>query len=151
MAGPWLLSDPGSDSRVKRGMLLWDNREPCVSCPYRKDVPLETWHVSEFENLMASDADPMTGGIFGCHKYRHRPVEERRPCVGWFLDQDRRGMPCIALRLAGMTGGPEAIAFRDEAHDGGHELYETLEEMCEANGAERARLKSEDDEGDWSE
>jgi len=60
-------------------------------------------------------------------------------------------MPCIALRLAGMTGGPEAIAFRDEAHDGGHELYESVEEMCEANGAEQPQLKSENDEGDWSE
>lgn len=54
-------------------------------------------------------------------------------------------MPCIALRIAGTQGGDEAVAFRDEATDGGHELYESIQEMCGANGARDARLKSDDD------
>jgi len=127
--------------------MRWDIREPCPSCPYRKDVPVGTWNRTEFENLLASDEDPMRGGIFGCHKYRHRPKEERRPCVGWFLDQQRRGMPSIQLRLAGMFGGQEAIDFNNEANDGGHEIYSSIAEMCEANGADEARFKQDDD--DW--
>lgn len=127
--------------------MKWDNREPCASCPYRKDVPRETWHRSEFENLLANDADTMDGGTFGCHKYRHRPKEELRLCVGWFLDQHRRGYPSIRLRVLGMVGGDEAQTFSLEVNDGGFDLYETLEEMCAANDAHAARRKTDDD--DW--
>lgn len=116
--------------------MRWDNRTPCASCPYRKDVPTGTWHVSEFENLLANDADPVAGGVFGCHKWRHRPKDERRLCIGWLLDQQRRGMPSIQLRLLGMRHqrDDEAMALFDEANDGGFDLYETLQAMCAANG-----------------
>jgi hypothetical protein len=127
--------------------MLWDIREPCASCPYRKDVPVETWHRSEFEGVMANAQDEMRGAVFGCHKYRNRPKEEHRPCVGWFLDQKANGMPSIQLRLLGMTGGAEAVEFLKEAHDGGHDLYSSIEEMCEANGADEARHKHDND--DW--
>ena len=46
-----------------------------------------------------------------------------------------------------MRGGDEVLAFHDEAHDGGHELYASVAEMCEANGAGEARFKQTDD--DW--
>lgn len=127
--------------------MKWDNREPCKSCPYRKDVPVETWHRTEFQNLLAMDSDPMYGGTFGCHKHRNEPKEERRLCVGWFLDQQARNMPSIQLRLLGMTGGDEAMVFSREASDGGHELYTSIQEMCEANDVHEARLKRDDD--DW--
>lgn len=125
--------------------MKWDNREPCASCPYRKDVPVGTWHRSEFENLLAQDADPLHGKTFGCHKYRNRPADEQRMCVGWFLDQQRRGYPSIKLRILVMTSEGAAEEFWRDANDGGLELYETLADMCAENGAYDPRQKREDD------
>lgn len=109
--------------------------EPCGSCPYRKDVPVGTWHRSEFENLLAHDADPLSGSIFGCHRFRLRP-REATVCAGWFLDQERRGFPSIRLRLklTNVSEFPTVV-------DGGHPLYATLKGMCLANGVRRARFR----------
>lgn len=125
--------------------MKWDNRTPCASCPYRRDVPVGTWHVSEFQNLLANDRDERNGRTFACHRHRKQPVEERHLCVGWFLDQQRRGTPSLMLRLLALRGGDEAAAFWREAHDGGHDLYDSLDEMCEANGATQPRYKSDED------
>jgi uncharacterized protein DUF6283 len=120
-----------------------DLREPCKSCPYRRDAPLGLWHRSEFENLLAHDANELHGAMFGCHKDRERPPEERRFCVGWLLDQKRRGLPSIQLRLQLRVGGDEALARAlDEITDGGNELYPSVRAMCLANGVRLARLKT---------
>lgn len=108
---------------------------PCGSCPYRVDVPVGTWHREEFENLLANDADELSGGVFGCHRFRLRP-EKAEVCAGWFLDQKRRGFPSIQLRLMLMR-----LAEQPVVTDGGHELYGTMKKMCLANGVRRARLR----------
>jgi hypothetical protein len=128
--------------------MKWTARKPCASCPYRKDVPIGTWHRSEFENLLANDADEMNGSLFGCHKYRHRPPEEHEACVGWVLDQKARGIPAIRLRMALMTN-EEAVTLLQEATDGGHPLHASLHAMCFANGARVPRRKCDND--DWEE
>jgi hypothetical protein len=126
--------------------MKWTTRKPCASCPYRKDVPIGTWHRSELENLLANDKDEMHGNLFACHKFRHRPKEEHDACAGWVLDQKERGLPSIRFRLALMTND-DAVRMLEEVTDGGHPLHESLRAMCEANGARVARRKTLDD--DW--
>lgn len=103
---------------------------PCKSCPYRKDAPLRLWHRSEFQNLLAHDAEPL-GHPFACHKYRNRP--EAPYCAGWILDQKRRGFPSIRLRLS--MRNPELRKAIEAVTDGGHRLWSTIKSMCRANGA----------------
>ena len=108
---------------------------PCGSCPYRVDVPIGTWHREEFENLLANDADELNGGVFGCHRFRLR-IKDAEVCAGWFLDQTRRGIPSIKLRLVLMRLDEQPVVT-----NGGHELYSTLKKMCLANGVRRARFR----------
>lgn len=116
-------------------------REPCKSCPYRVDVPVGFWHRSEFQNLLAHDANPYLGAVFNCHQDRLLPERRRRYCVGWLLDQRRRGLPSIQLRLS-LRDNDDAPAL-EELTDGGHELYGSIEELCAANGVglEEARKR----------
>lgn len=52
---------------------------PCISCPYRQDVPSGVWHPEEYAKLPEYDKD--TGeqpvGAFHCHQQRERL------CAGW--------------------------------------------------------------------
>ena len=115
-----------------------DTKKPCASCPYRKDVPVQTWHRSEFENILAEDADDLGGATYGCHKYRFRPAEEQTFCAGWLLDQKQRRYPSIQLRLFLVTNGITADQL-DEITDGGHDLYRSIKAMCLANGVRKAK------------
>jgi hypothetical protein len=111
----------------------WDTLSPCSSCPYRTDAQPAKWAREEFDNLQAQDADPLNGGVFGCHAtIKHDPPSN---CAGWLLDQQRRGLPSIQLRLA-LIRNPEARDCLDKVSDGGHELYESIEDMVAAQGYE---------------
>lgn len=112
------------------GPFRWDHRAPCGDCPYRLDAPRGLWHRDEFTQLVAKDRDPI-GSIYGCHK------QNGRGCVGWLLNQRARNLPSIALRLALVRGDDAARELHgciEEAHDGGHGLFESIESMCRANG-----------------
>ena len=122
-----------------------DLREPCKSCPYRMDSPLLLWHRSEFQNLLANDADPLRGGQFACHQHRERDPGERSYCVGWLLDQRRRYEPSIQHRLS-LREAPALRQAMGEISDGGHELYPSIEEMCAANGVLPEDARYKDDE-----
>ncbi len=110
--------------------LKWDTESPCESCPYRKDAQLELWHSSEFENLLEHDRNEMDGNLFACHGTKNQ--EQQGVCAGWLLNQQRRGLPAIQLRLALMRS-EEAQALLEKVNDGGHELYNSIAEMCAAN------------------
>jgi hypothetical protein len=110
----------------------FDAREPCKSCPYHTDAPLELWSPLEFRQLLAHERSRM-GVVYGCHKYRNRK-DEAQVCVGWLLDQKRRNIPSISLRLTLMRN-PGAVACLNEASSP-VELFDSVEEMCEANGVE---------------
>lgn len=111
------------------------NRTPCKSCPYRKDVRVGFWDKVEFKNLLAQDADELNGSIFGCHEDRKKPDEDRRLCIGWVLDQKRRNVPSIRLRLMLARQGDKGLGdLMADASDGGVALYPTLKTMCRANG-----------------
>lgn len=112
--------------------LGFDKREPCKSCPYRIDAPINLWSDEEFEHLLAHGEEDMP--LYGCHEYRKRK-DEAQVCVGWLIAQRETGVRSIPLRLALMQL-PEALACFKEA-ESPVELYGSIEEMCEANGVER--------------
>ena len=112
--------------------MKWDRTVPCASCPYRRDAPRGLWHRSEFENLLAQDRDPLFGAEFGCHEFNRQPKSEHRPCAGWLLDQKKRDIPSIQLRLT-LTRNPEALACFEKADPAGLPLFDSIEEMCRAN------------------
>lgn len=110
-------------------------REPCACCPYRKDAPLRHWDRSEFVRLLAADADPVNGAVYGCHNHAKVAPAERGVCVGWLIDQRERGVPSIKLRLKLAFGGADATAQFNEARPPeGVELYPSIKAMCRANG-----------------
>lgn len=121
-----------------------NHRSPCAKCPYRKDAPLKLWHVSEFENLLAQDANEMGGHLFGCHNDGKKPKAEQRPCVGWLLDQRRRGTPSIQLRLA-LLHNPVAADVYERIHSKGLKLYPSISAMARANGCRRRPALNHED------
>jgi hypothetical protein len=110
--------------------LAWDTEAPCESCPYRKDAQLELWHPSEFENLLEHNKNEIQGNLFACHGTKNK--EQRSVCAGWLIDQRKRGLPSIQLRLSLMRN-EEAQELLKKVNDGGHELYDSIEEMCAMN------------------
>lgn len=79
-------------------------KNPCGSCPYRKDVPSGVWAAEEYDKLPAYDNE--TGlqppGAFFCHQ------QNGRLCAGWVACHD---MPnALGLRLALAF---DAIDFED--------------------------------------
>ena len=110
----------------------YDLRAPCACCPYRKDAPLGKWHASHFLELAANDAEQF-GPVYACH------CRDGNPCVGWVLDQRRRGLPCITLRLK-MAEEPRLADLVKEATDGGHEMFPSIAAMNLANLREIAMM-----------
>ena len=109
-------------------------REPCKTCPYRKDVARRVWHRSEFENLLHADADPFRGDTFLCHLDVKKAPEQQGFCVGWLLDQRERNIPSIRLRVV-LLRSKEASEQMAQVHaPEGVELYDSIEQMCRANG-----------------
>lgn len=74
------------------------HREPCASCPYRRDTPPGVWAAEEYRKLPAWDQWFGGGGVFLCH---HSTVVERKTvCRGWLVVH---GDNMIA-RLTAMNG-----------------------------------------------
>jgi hypothetical protein len=72
-------------------------RAPCVTCPYRRDVPSGIWHPSEYAKLPLYDGDmasqAMAGaiGIFLCHQ------KDGCLCGGWVKTHGAANL--LALRI----------------------------------------------------
>ena len=112
--------------------LHWDKREPCKSCPYRRDAPLNLWSNEEFEDLLASERT-QKGTTYGCHEYGKRR-EQAQVCVGWLLNQRENNVPSMMLRLALMTNNAALACYNEDSSP--VEMYESVEEMCAENGVE---------------
>lgn len=106
-----------------------DQREPCAKCPYRKDAPLAFWHPDHFVKLAEDDTKDF-GPVYGCHN------QNGNVCIGWALDQRRRGLPCFSLRVAMMRDDGLAKQV-EEATDGGHEMFKSIKAMVSANLSHR--------------
>lgn len=76
-------------------MTLVPAPRPCVSCPYRRDVPSGVWSAEEYEKLPPYDAaesfeQPFSA--FFCHQ------QDGRLCAGWVAVHDM--YECIGFRIA---------------------------------------------------
>jgi hypothetical protein len=108
----------------------WDQKAPCASCPYRKEVPTGIWDGSEYVKLL--DQDHPGGAVFLCHLSGGKPKSEERLCVGWLLDQKKRDLPNLALRIR-LIAEAGAAKLWEELTDEGLELYESILAMVWAN------------------
>lgn len=110
-----------------------ERREPCGNCPFRRSAPLAYWHPDEYRRLLdiKSREDGGHGSVFNCHKDRQKPPGERGLCVGWLLDQRRRGIPSIALRIR-LIGRPDLVQQLEEIR-GEEDCYSSVEETVAAN------------------
>lgn len=100
------------------------SKSPCNNCPYRKDAPLRLWSYMEFEDLLEKDKDYL-GSVYGCHK------NNGKLCTGFVMNQDKRRVPSITLRIA-LSNKGITVADLDELKCKS-ELYETIEEMAHVN------------------
>lgn len=103
---------------------LFSNNKPCGTCPYRKDAPRRLWARDEFEDLLANENSEL-GTVYLCHK------KNGCVCVGWLIEQDRRGLPSIALRLALLRHGIDRHYL--DSLDSTARLFNNIEEMVRAN------------------
>lgn len=99
-------------------------KTPCANCPYRKDAPLAHWSVDEFIDLQNSENDYM-GKVYGCHK------KNGSTCIGWLMNQDKRNMPSIALRISLIKNNVKR-KYLDSLYCKS-EMFETVKEMINAN------------------
>jgi hypothetical protein len=77
-------------------------KRPCVSCPYRRDVPSGIWAEEEYDKLPGYDGntgeqlDAGALGAFFCHQ------QNGRLCAGWVGCHDMN--ESLGLRLASSHG-----------------------------------------------
>lgn len=69
-------------------------RTPCISCPYRQDVPSGVWAAEEYEKLPPFDADTafQPPRVFLCHQ------QDGHMCAGWVGCHDM--VENLAIRIA---------------------------------------------------
>lgn len=106
------------------GGVKYTKTSPCNNCPYRKDAPLQHWAKEEFENLMQKDSEQI-GSVFACHK------KDGHVCVGWLMDQDKRRLPSIALRLS-LSQNEVSTDYLDSLKCKS-EMFNNISDMVKAN------------------
>lgn len=76
-------------------------KNPCGSCPYRKDVPSGVWKPEEYEKLPPYDGETFEQppGLFLCHR------QDGHACAGWVATHDMH--ESLAFRLACLQGVDE--------------------------------------------
>jgi hypothetical protein len=111
---------------------LFSKKQPCNNCPYRTDAPLKLWSIEEFQDLVMNDAEYL-GVTYLCHK------KDGSACVGWLMDQARRDLPSIALRIE-MSKHDVSADFLDSLRSPAP-LYDNIQQMCEANFPEMIKFK----------
>lgn len=104
--------------------MRFEKKQPCNNCPYRKDAPLRYWSILEFAQLLKSEREQL-GTVYGCHK------KDDHVCVGWLMNQDERGFPSIALRVALMKHKVSREYL--DSLSCPSEMFRTVGAMCKAN------------------
>jgi hypothetical protein len=96
------------------------------------------WAPIEFAQLAKAAADPM-GSTFGCHK----DTGKLRPaiCRGYLVDQKRRDVPSIRLRLQ-MSNDPKLVAIFEALDEKDPDLYRSLAAMIRANRGKKFPARS---------
>jgi hypothetical protein len=88
-------------------------KQPCGSCPYRKDAPSGLWHEAEYDKLPLYDLETPEQPVnaFFCHQV------DGRLCAGWVGCHDMD--ETFAMRLGFLSGlTPEDVGrARDYSTD----------------------------------
>lgn len=83
---------------------------PCVSCPYRCDVPSGVWELAEYAKLPRYDLETwqQPTGMFGCHQ------ADGKLCAGWVATIDVAESFAVRLALAKGALTPAEAEALDE-------------------------------------
>lgn len=96
-------------------------KEPCGSCPYRKDVPAGIWTEDEYQKLPPYDRETWAQprALFMCHQ------NDGCLCGGWVACH---GNELLALRIAGFLGtvDPAISDYHPKA-----DLFASGQEACD--------------------
>lgn len=103
---------------------FFSGTQPCANCPYRVDAKRQLWDKYEFAKLLEEDKKQF-GGTYLCHK------NNGSCCKGWLIDQDKRGFPNIALRMA-LSSKNITRVYLDKLKSR-VPLFSSILEMCKAN------------------
>lgn len=103
-------------------------RKPCADCPWRKDAETDVWSKERFQ-MLAVDCRDDGMKAMACHKSGQ---EQPYACAG-FLAQV--GYESVGVRILAMQGGETP----DDIYTNGLDLFETFEQMLEANDVEVPR------------
>lgn len=99
-------------------------KAPCKDCPYRTDAPLKKWDKAEYEGLIKNEENVFSP-MYLCHK------KNGTGCKGWLMDQYRRNLPNMVLRMALIKNKPPLNYF--EKLRSPVKLYANITEMVNAN------------------
>jgi hypothetical protein len=102
-------------------------RRPCDECPWRADAEPGRFPACRYDELRATTEQRFGAPLFACHK---TPDGHDRTCAGWLATVGHRH---IGVRMAVATGRLDPAAL--EPGSDWPELYESYEELAEANGA----------------
>lgn len=93
-------------------MTLSPLKNPCASCPYRKDVPSGVWAAEEYLKLPLYDRETQDQpiAVFQCHQ------RNGHACSGWVAVHDMQNN--FAIRVAALMGHIDDMdAFLDYETD----------------------------------
>lgn len=100
-------------------------KNPCGSCPYRRDVPSGVWAAQEYVKLPPYDRDTQyqPAGLFMCHQ------QDGHVCAGWAGTHDMEGNLAIRIAVAMFHISPETYeAIRNYTTD--VPLWDSGTEAC---------------------
>jgi hypothetical protein len=90
-------------------------KNPCASCPFRRDVPSGIWHEDEYAVLADFDGSIMEQAMsehgthaFGCHQ------ADGKLCAGWAGFRDPADLLAIRLGVSAGKISPEALDYRTD-------------------------------------
>ena len=107
-------------------------KNPCSTCPYRKDTPSGLWAEDEYEKLRGYD-DNTAFSTFLCHQTNVTDVPTA--CKGWLMVH----CDSVAVRLAQLKGEVKAPECFEEPDV---ELYASGNEAADAGEREIKRPKA---------
>lgn len=98
--------------------MLLVNKNPCTTCPYRKDVPSGVWAQEEYEKLRDYDREDerMALATFLCHQ--STVAGRNMACKGWVMVHRES----VAVRVACAKG---QLDYRTCFEETDVELYES--------------------------
>ena len=90
--------------------------------------------------IQRREENPTASSLFLCHKDKDKPAGQRGLCGGWMLDQRRRNIPSLALRMACITSKGDALATQLAEITGTGDCYEDVDELIRLNLARDVEL-----------